>query len=148
MIMGQSRIFLGMAKDGLLPKVFAKVNPVTAVPSKNLLILGVVIATVAAVTPIGKLSDMTSFGTLFAFTMVCVAVWLLRVREPNLTRTFKVPALPVIATLGILINIYLILNLSVSAQLLSLGWLGIGAVIYFLYSRNNSNLNKPQNDIE
>jgi basic amino acid/polyamine antiporter, APA family len=145
MIMGQSRIFLGMAKDGLIPAVFSKVNPLTGVPSKNLMILGVLIALVASVTPIGKLSDMTSFGTLFAFTMVCIAVWVLRVREPNLQRNFKVPALPLIAVLGICINLYLIFNLSISAQLLSFGWLGLGMVIYFLYSRGNSKLNDSNN---
>jgi basic amino acid/polyamine antiporter, APA family len=148
MIMGQSRIFLGMAKDGLIPSIFSKVNPVTGVPSKNLMILCVLIASVAAFTPINKLADMTSFGTLFAFTMVCIAVWILRKREPGLKRDFKVPALPVIATCGILINTYLMFNLSSSAQLLSLGWLAIGMVIYFIYSKRNSKLENPENNAE
>jgi basic amino acid/polyamine antiporter, APA family len=148
MIMGQSRIFLGMAKDGLIPSIFSKVNPATGVPSKNLMILCVLIASVAAFTPINKLADMTSFGTLFAFTMVCIAVWILRKREPDLKRDFKVPALPVIATCGILINIYLMFNLSSSAQLLSLGWLAIGMVIYFLYSKRNSKLENPEKHID
>lgn len=141
MIMGQSRIFLGMAKDGLIPSVFKKVNPQSGAPTKNLMILGGVIASVAAFTPINRLADMTSFGTLFAFTMVCVAVWILRVKEPNLQRNFKVPALPLIAICGILINVYLMINLSIQAQLLSLSWLGIGVLIYFIYSRKNSKLN-------
>lgn len=141
MIMGQSRIFLGMAKDGLIPKVFSEINPVSGTPKRNLYILGIIIATVAAFTPINKLADMTSFGTLFAFLMVCIAVWVLRVKQPNLPRTFKVPALPVIAVLGIAINIYLMWNLSIDAQLLSLSWLAIGIVIYFSYSRRKSNLN-------
>lgn len=141
MIMGQSRIFLGMAKDGLLPGVFSQIKKETGTPQRNLYILGGVIAVVAAFTPINKLADMTSFGTLFAFLMVCIAVWVLRVKQPNLPRTFKVPALPVIAVLGIAINIYLMWNLSLDAQLLSLSWLAIGIVIYFLYSRRKSNLN-------
>jgi APA family basic amino acid/polyamine antiporter len=141
MIMGQSRIFLGMSKDGLLPKVFSRMNLVTGTPQRNLYILGVVIAVVAAFTPINKLADMTSFGTLFAFLMVCIAVWVLRVKQPNLPRSFKVPFLPVIAVSGILINIYLMWNLSLDAQLLSLSWLAIGIVIYFLYGRRKSNLN-------
>jgi len=78
MIMGQSRIFLGMSKDGLIPPVFSKIHVVSGTPKTNLMILGVVIAIVAAFTPINKLADMTSFGTLFAFTMVCIAVWILR----------------------------------------------------------------------
>jgi APA family basic amino acid/polyamine antiporter len=73
--------------------------------------------------------------------MVCIAVWVLRVKQPDLPRSFKVPALPVIAVSGILINIYLMWNLSLDAQLLSLSWLAIGIVIYFLYSRRKSNLN-------
>lgn len=141
MIMGQSRIFLGMSKDGLLPKVFSRMNKTTGTPQRNLYILGVVIAVVAAFTPINKLADMTSFGTLFAFLMVCIAVWVLRVKQPDLPRSFRVPALPVIAVLGILINIYLMWYLSLEAQLLSLSWLAIGIVIYFLYGRRKSNLN-------
>lgn len=141
MIMGQSRIFLGMAKDGLLPGVFSQIKKETGTPQRNLYILGGVIAIVAAFTPINKLADMTSFGTLFAFLMVCIAVWVLRVKQPNLPRTFKVPFLPVIAVLGILINIYLMWNLSLDAQLLSLSWLAVGIVIYFLYGRRKSNLN-------
>lgn len=140
MIMGQSRIFLGMSKDGLIPSTFAKVDAESGVPRKNLFILGAIIAVVAAFTPINDLAHMTSFGTLFAFTMVCVAVWILRKKEPNLQRNFKVPALPVIATLGILINVYLILNLSKEAQMYSLIWLALGFVIYFLYSKRNSKL--------
>lgn len=140
MIMGQSRIFLGMSKDGLIPKTFSKVNSITGVPRKNLMILGAIISIVAAFTPINDLAHMTSFGTLFAFTMVCVAVWMLRVKQPNLPRSFRVPFLPVIATLGILINVYLIINLSIEAQTYSFIWLLLGIVIYFLYSKRHSNL--------
>ena len=146
MIMGQSRIFLGMSKDGLIPQVFSRVNPISGTPRTNLMILGGIIATVAAFTPINKLADMTSFGTLFAFTMVCIAVWILRVKQPNLTRTFKVPALPVIAICGILINTYLMINLSLDAQLLSLGWLAIGIIVYFGYSKTRSILNNEETE--
>jgi APA family basic amino acid/polyamine antiporter len=146
MIMGQSRIFLGMSKDGLIPKVFSKINPISGTPKTNLIILGVIIATVAAFTPINKLADMTSFGTLFAFTMVCIAVWILRVKQPHLERTFKVPALPVIAICGICINTYLMINLSKDAQMLSLGWLAIGVVVYFLYGKRNAKLGKENQE--
>ena len=104
------------------------------------MILGSVIAVVAAFTPINDLAHMTSFGTLFAFTMVCVAVWVLRVKEPNLQRNFKVPALPIIATLGIAINVYLIFNLSHEAKTYSAIWLALGFIVYFLYSKRNSKL--------
>ena len=144
MIMGQSRIFLGMSKDGLIPQVFSRINPISGTPKTNLMILGGFIAIVAAFTPISKLAEMTSFGTLFAFTMVCVAVWILRVKQPGLERTFKVPALPVIAVCGILINTYLMINLSKDAQMLSLGWLAIGILIYFLYGKRNAKLGKEE----
>lgn len=141
MMLGQSRIFLGMSKDGLIPKFFSDLHPVNKTPYKNSIFLGVIIALVAGFTPINTLADMTSFGTLFAFTMVCIAVWLLRVREPNLQRNFKVPALPLIAVCGICINIFLMYNLDHRAQILSFAWLGLGLIIYFLYSKNNSKLN-------
>lgn len=143
MIMGQSRIFLGMSKDGLIPPVFSKIHGVSGTPKTNLLILGGVIAVVAAFTPINKLADMTSFGTLFAFTMVCIAVWILRKKQPELNRPFKVPFLPVIAICGILINTYLMINLSIDAQMLSLGWLVIGIFIYFIYGKRKAKLNNP-----
>lgn len=144
MIMGQSRIFLGMSKDGLIPSVFSKINPLSGTPKTNLMILGAFISVVAAFTPINELADMTSFGTLFAFTMVCIAVWILRIQQPELERSFKVPFLPVIAVCGILINTYLMINLSAKAQQFSLGWLAIGVVIYFLYSKKHSRLNNPK----
>ena len=144
MMLGQSRIFMGMSKDGLIPSVFSKINPISGTPKTNLMILGGFIAIVAAFTPISKLAEMTSFGTLFAFTMVCVAVWILRVKQPGLERTFKVPALPVIAVCGILINTYLMINLSKDAQMLSLGWLAIGILIYFLYGKRNAKLGKEE----
>lgn len=142
MIMGQSRIFLGMSKDGLIPPVFSRIHALSGTPKRNLIILGTFISIVAAFTPINKLADMTSFGTLFAFTMVCIAVWILRVKQPHLERTFKVPALPVIATLGIIINIYLMINLSVDAQLLSLSWLVVGFLVYYAYGKRNSKIGK------
>lgn len=89
MIMGQSRIFLGMSKDGLIPKMFSDVHPIRKTPAKSLMLLGVIIATVAAFTPISKLADMTSFGTLFAFTMVCVAVWILRKKRAEYAKNLQ-----------------------------------------------------------
>ena len=142
MIMGQSRIFVGMSKDGLIPKFFSDIHPERKTPSKNLMLIGTIIAVIASLTPINRLADMTSFGTLFAFTMVCLAVWVLRVKEPNLPRNFKVPALPVVAVLGILINLYLIFNLSKEAKELSIAWLVIGIFIYFIYSVKHSKIHQ------
>lgn len=144
MMMGQSRIFLGMAKDGLIPPLFQYISPKTKTPSKNLALLGGVIALVAGFTPISKLADMASFGTLFAFTMVCAAVWMLRYREPHLERPFKVPALPLIATLGIAINVGLISQLSLDSLKTSGIWMTIGILVYFLYSRHHSKVQKEK----
>lgn len=142
MMMGQSRIFMGMAKDGLIPKFFQEVHPTRKTPIKNLLLIGLVVALVSAFTPISSLAHMTSFGTLFAFTMVCIAVWVLRVKDPQLKRGFKVPAVPLVAGSGILINCYLMYQLSPEAKLYSTIWLLIGFVVYFVYSIKNSKLHK------
>jgi APA family basic amino acid/polyamine antiporter len=140
MMLGQTRIFLGMAKDGLLPNFFKVIHPTFKTPWKSTLLVGLVVSLVATFTPINLLGDMTSFGTLFAFAMVCGAVWLLRVREPNLERSFKTPFLPVVATLGIATNLFLIYNLNSLAQQLAIAWLLLGVVVYFAYGKRNSNL--------
>jgi basic amino acid/polyamine antiporter, APA family len=142
MMLGQTRIFLGMAKDGLLPNFFKEIHEKFKTPYKSTILVGLVVSSVAAFTPISVLGDMTSFGTLFAFAMVCGAVWLLRMREPQLERGFKVPALPVIAVLGILTNVFLIVNLNPLAQKLATGWLVVGVLVYFAYGKRNSNLEK------
>lgn len=147
MMLGQTRVFLGMAKDGLLPTFFKDIHPEFKTPYKSTILVGFVVSVVAAFTPIGLLGDMTSFGTLFAFAMVCGAVWLLRIREPQLQRGFKVPALPLIATLGIGTNLFLIVNLNSLAQMLAMAWLVIGVVVYFAYGKGNSNLEKSQTDL-
>jgi len=141
MMLGQTRVFLGMGKDGLLPSFFQAIHPVYKTPWKSTILVGTVVSLVAAFTPIGVLSEMTSFGTLFAFTIVCLAVWLLRKREPERERPFRVPAIGVIAPLGILINSVLISQLSALSQQLAAGWLAVGLIVYFAYGRKNSRLN-------
>ncbi len=145
MMLGQTRIFLGMSKDGLLPKFFSVIHPKFKTPWKSTILVGAIVSIVASITPISVLGDMTSFGTLFAFAMVCLAVWMLRVKSPNLERTFKVPALPIIATLGILTNLLLISTLNSKAQLFALSWLALGVVVYFVYSKRHSNLEQGNN---
>lgn len=141
MMLGQTRVFLGMAKDGLLPKFFRDVHPTFKTPFKSTLLVGAVVSLVAAFTPIGLLADMTSFGTLFAFAMVCLAVLILRHRDPNRERPFKAPALNIIAPLGIIVNGLLIITLNSLAQKLALVWLLLGLLVYFFYGRRNSKLN-------
>jgi basic amino acid/polyamine antiporter, APA family len=143
MMLSQSRIFLGMAKDGLLPKgLFAAIHPTFKTPWKGNILIGLIVSIVAALTPIDKVSEMCSSGTLLAFAMICGAVWLLRVREPNIERPYKAPFLPVIATCGILCNLYLMWNLRVDTKIAFLVWGSLGIIVYFLYSKHHSNLNK------
>ena len=141
MMLGQTRVFLGMSKDGLLPKFFSKIHPQFQTPWKSTILVGLVVSLVASFTPIGVLSDMTSFGTLFAFAMVCLAVLILRQREPNRERPFKTPALMLIAPLGIITNVALMSLLDSKAQQFALIWMALGLVVYFVYSRNKSKLN-------
>jgi APA family basic amino acid/polyamine antiporter len=141
MMLGQTRVFLGMGKDGLLPAFFQAIHPTYKTPWKSTLLVGTLVSLVAAFMPIGVLSEMTSFGTLLAFAMVCLAVWLLRKREPNRERPFRVPIIGLIAPLGMLINVLLISQLSALAQQLAVGWMVLGLGVYFLYGRRNSRLN-------
>ncbi len=141
MMLGQTRVFLGMSKDGLLPKFFSKIHPQFQTPWKSTILVGLVVSLVASFTPIGVLSDMTSFGTLFAFAMVCLAVLILRQREPNRDRPFKTPALMIVAPLGIITNVALMSLLDSKAQQFALIWMGLGLIVYFIYSRNKSKLN-------
>ena len=141
MMLGQTRIFLGMAKDGLLPKkLFGAIHPTFKTPWKSTILVGFIISVVAALTPIDKVSEMCSMGTLLAFGMICIAVWVLRVREPNLDRPYKVPMLPVVAILGAGFNLFLMTRTRHDTQIFFLIWSALGILVYFLYSRKNSNL--------
>ncbi len=143
MLLSQTRIFLSMANDGLIAKrIFAAIHPKFKTPWKSTLIVGGITSIVAAVTPIEKLSQMTSIGTLLAFSMICAAVWILRVKEPGLKRPFKVKYLPLMASLGILFNVYLMFSLDKSTWIRLLVWAVIGMIIYFGYGFRKSNLNK------
>jgi len=141
MMLGQTRVFLGMSKDGLIPEFFKAIHPKFKTPWKSTILVGALVSVVAALTPIGLLGDMTSFGTLFAFAMVCLAVLLLRFRDPNRERPFKAPFLNIVAPLGIIVNTILILMLDVTAQKLAFAWLLVGLVVYFIYGRPHSHLN-------
>ncbi|MDJ1499868.1 APC family permease [Xanthocytophaga agilis] len=142
MMLGQTRVFLSMSKDGLLPSFFHSIHPRFKTPWKSTLLVGLIVSLVAALTPIDVLGEMTSFGTLFAFAIVCIAVWLLRKREPERERPFRVPAINIIAPLGLILNTILIWQLSALSKQLAIGWLLLGLIIYFGYGRKNSHLNK------
>ena len=109
MMLGQTRIFLGMSKDGLLPNFFKELHPKFSTPHKSTFLVGLIISIVAALTPIDKVSEMCSMGTLLAFAMVCLAVMVLRVKKPDIERPYKTPAVYLVGTLGVLFNIFLII---------------------------------------
>lgn len=143
MMLGQTRIFLGMAKDGLLPKgLFGTLHPTFKTPYKSTILVGLIISIVAALTPIDKVSEMCSMGTLLAFAMVCVAVMLLRYRRPELERPYRTPAVYLVGTLGVAFNLFLMTQVRKSTWNFFLIWGACGILVYFLYSRSRSNLNK------
>lgn len=144
MMLGQTRIFLGMAKDGLLPSFFKTLHPTFKTPHRSTILVGAIISLVAALTPIDKVSEMCSMGTLLAFAMVCVAVMILRVKKPDIERPYKTPAVYLVGTLGVAFNIFLMYFVRKDTWIAFLIWGSIGILVYFLYSKRNSNLNKTE----
>lgn len=140
MLLGQSRVFYSMSKDGLLPKVFSDVHPKYKTPYKANLFILILVGLFAAFVPGDVVGDMTSIGTLFAFILVCFAVIILRKTEPNLKREFKTPLVPLVPILGIIVCLLMILGLGWLNWLRLIGWLAIGFVIYFGYSKRHSKL--------
>lgn len=140
MLLGQSRVFYSMGKDGLLPKMFSAVHPTFKTPYKANLVILVIVGLFAAFVPGGVAGDMTSIGTLFAFMLVCAAVIILRKTDPDLPRKFKTPWVPFVPILGIVVCFLMILGLGWTNWLRLGVWLLIGLVIYFGYSRYHSKL--------
>ncbi len=143
MLLGQSRVFYSMSRDGLVPRIFSDVHPKYKTPYKaNLIFLGVVGA-FAAFVPGDIVGDMTSIGTLFAFMLVCVAVMVLRKTDPDMPRAFKTPLVPLVPILGIIVCGAMIVGLGWTNWLRLGGWLLLGVIIYFAYSKNHSKLRNP-----
>lgn len=137
----QPRILLAMSRDGLLPRrVFGVVHPRFRTPWQSTILIGVSVGAIAALVPLDFLAELVSVGTLFAFLVVCGAVWVLRYRRPELARPFRVPGLPAVATLGILINGSLMFSLGPDNWLRLVVWLALGLMIYFAYGRYHSHL--------
>jgi len=142
MLMGQSRVFYSMSKDGLVPKVFSELHPVHRTPFKANWLLLIFVGAFAGFVRGSVAGDLTSFGTLFAFVLVCVGIWILRVKNPDAVRPFKTPLVPLVPILGILVCSAMIFSLSNETLISALIWMAAGLVIYFTYSKNNSNLRK------
>ena len=140
MLMGQSRIFYTMSNDGLIPKAFGELHPKYRTPYKANWILFIFVGLFAAFVPGSVAGDLTSFGTLFAFVLVSIGVWILRVKSPNIERPFKAPLVPVVSTLGALICTGMIVALDAQTLKVAFAWMAVGLVVYFLYSRHHSKL--------
>lgn len=138
--MGQPRIFMSMARDGLLPEYFSRIHPKFRTPYITTIWTGLVVGGVAMVTDIGSLADLTNIGTLFAFILVCVGVCLLRRTAPERERPFRVPLVPLVPILGVLMCAALMCSLPLLTWVRFIGWLGIGLVIYFCYGIRHSRL--------
>ena len=137
-LMGQSRIFFVMSKDGLLPPWAGAIHPRFRTPWISSIVVGLFIAVFAGVLPISVLGDLVSIGTLFAFVIVCIGVWLLRRRRPDLERPFRTPLVPAVPLLGIFISLFLMATLPWDTWLRLIVWLLIGLAIYFGYGRAHS----------
>jgi APA family basic amino acid/polyamine antiporter len=137
---GQTRILFAMGRDGMLPEVFHRINPTTLVPVRNTIIVAVFVGLLAGFVPLGILIDLTSMGTLVAFTVVSIGVMILRRTQPDLPRGFRVPFYPITPILSAAFALYIISQLPYSTFALFAVWLGIAAIIYFTYSARHSRL--------
>jgi basic amino acid/polyamine antiporter, APA family len=140
MLLGQSRVFYSMSNDGLLPKVFAVLHPSYRTPYKSNLILLVFVGLFAGFIPGSMAGDLTSIGTLFAFVLVCIGVWIMRVKNPEIPRAFKTPLVPLVPILGIIVCSAMIVSLDPYTIMVAGVWMVIGLLVYFGYSKNKSNL--------
>src|SRR5467141_1886358 len=147
MLLGQSRVFYSMSKDGLVPKVFSDVHPRFRTPYKSNLLFFVLTPAFAAFIPGDVVGEMTSIGTLFAFILVCAGVWIMRVRNPELERGFRVPALPVVSILGIVVCGAMIYGLGWTNWMRLIVWLVMGFIFYFSYGKRHSRINAPPPDL-
>ncbi len=138
MLMGQSRVFFSMSKDGLIPKVFSSVNPNTQTPAKNNLLFMLFVSLFAAFVPARVVGEMTSIGTLFAFILVCIGVWVMRVKMPELKRSFKTPLVPLVPILGIITCLFMMVFLPMDTWIRLLVWMLIGIDIYLAYGAKHS----------
>ena len=142
LLFGQTRIFFVMSRDGLLPDRLSTVHPKWKTPHIVTAITGVVVAVAAAFLPVGQLADIANAGTLYAFFMVAIAVMILRKRDPDRPRKFRVPALWLVGPLTIVGCLFLFLNLPTAAMLMLPIWTAVGLLVYFLYSRSHSHLGR------
>ncbi len=142
MLLGQSRVFYSMSRDGLVPAVFSEIHPKFQTPWRSNMLFFLFVAPFSAFLPLSIVGHMTSIGTLFAFVIVCAGVWVMRVKNPDAPRPFKTPLVPLVPILGIVWNFAMMYSLGLSNWLRLIVWLALGQVIYFAYGRAHSHLRK------
>src|SRR5215472_15262000 len=140
LLLGQSRIFFAVSRDGLLPAAFSKVHPRFHTPYIPTTITAIAVGLTAALLPIQEIAELTNIGTLFAFVLVCAGVWILRHLEPELTRPFRTPLVPLVPVLGMFFCAYLMLSLPAITWIRFFVWMALGLVIYFGYGRFHSRI--------
>ncbi|MDI9883390.1 amino acid permease [Streptomyces sp. HNM0645] len=143
-MLGVTRVWFSMSRDGLLPRWFAKTHPTRHVPLRVTWIVGAGSALIAGFLPIGEAAQLTNIGILLAFVVVCVAVIVLRYRQPELPRTFRCPGMPFVPAIGVVFSLWLITFLDRQTWVRFVVWLVVGLIIYFAYSYRHSNLAREE----
>jgi APA family basic amino acid/polyamine antiporter len=144
LLLGQSRVFFAMSRDGLLPRFFSRVHPRFKTPYRPTILLGVLIAVVAGFTSLSELAELVNIGTLFAFVVVATGVIVLRRTRPELYRSFRTPWVPFLPIVSVLASLWLMLNLPAETWVRFAIWMAIGFVVYFLYSYRHSRLGRRE----
>ncbi|GAA0577276.1 amino acid permease [Streptomyces crystallinus] len=140
LLLGQTRVFFAMSRDGLLPRFFSRVHPRFRTPHRPTILLGVIIAILAGFTSLSELAELVNIGTLFAFVVVAISVIILRRTRPDLHRAFRTPLVPWVPILSVAASLWLMLNLPAETWLRFAIWMVIGFVVYFLYGRSHSRI--------
>ncbi|WP_369263117.1 amino acid permease [Streptomyces sp. R35] len=144
LLLGQTRVFFAMSRDGLLPRFFSHVHPRFRTPHRPTILLGVIIAILAGFTSLSELAELVNIGTLFAFVVVALGVIILRRTRPDLHRAFRTPWVPFLPIVSVLATLWLMLNLPSETWLRFVIWMVIGIAVYFLYGRSHSRLGRRQ----
>ncbi len=142
LLLGQSRVFFAMSRDGLLPRFFSQVHPLFGTPYRSTLLLGLVVAVVAGFTSIAELSELVNIGTLFAFVVVALGVVILRRTRPDLPRSFRTPLVPLVPALSVCASLWLMVNLPTQTWVRFGIWMVVGFGVYFLHGRRHSRLGR------
>ncbi|QFG20716.1 amino acid permease [Actinomadura sp. WMMB 499] len=140
LLLGQSRVFFSMSRDGLLPPFLSTVHPRLRTPYRSTILMGLIAAVIAGFIPLTELAELVNIGTLFAFLVVSLSVPILRRTRPDLPRAFRTPFVPIIPILSVLGCLFVMINLPLETWYRFLAWMAIGVLVYFLYGRRHSRL--------